>query len=135
MVASLPPARYIGDRMRAPQILLAFLLLGCAEAQPAAPVPSPVEEQARIMDRIEALVRMPRGAWPLADYARYYAWQSRGDGVRKVVATYHIEANPRRHWVAENALPAIMDGGCGVIELSYHVAEDRIEGVACHGEA
>ncbi|HYI47902.1 MAG TPA: hypothetical protein VEX35_05495 [Allosphingosinicella sp.] len=122
--------------MSAPRILLAFLLLGCAQEQPAPPpAPSPVEEQARIMDRIEALVRMPRGAWPLADYARYYAWQSREDGVRKVVATYHIEANPRRHWVAETALPAIMDGGCGVIELSYDVAEDRIEGAACHGEA
>ncbi len=131
----MPPAGYIGDGMSAPQILLAFLLLGCAEAQPAPPAPSPAEEQARIMERIEALVRLPQGARPLAAYSRYYAWQSREDGVRKVVATYLIEANPTRHWVSENQLPAILDGGCGVIELSYHVADDRIEGAACHGEA
>jgi hypothetical protein len=126
--------RYIGRDMRAPRVPLALLLLGCTQAQPAAPAPSPAEEQAPIMDRIEALVRLPEGARPLAAYGRYYAWQSRQDGVRKVVAVYVSEENPRRHWVAENGLPLVMDGGCGIVNLSFDVAADRIEGVGCNGE-
>lgn len=116
-------------------LLLAFaILLGCAQARAAPPPPSPTEEQARIMDRIEAEVRMPRGALPLADYGRYYAWKSE-DGVRKVVAVYVWEENGRRHWVAEDRLPAIQDGGCNVVNLRFDVAADEIERVGCNGYA
>lgn len=120
--------------MKTSRNLLALLLLGCAQAQPAVPAPSPAEEQARIMDRIETLVRLPEGARPLAAYGRYYAWQSRQDGVRKVVAVYVSEENPRRHWMAENQLPLVMDGGCGVVNLSFDVAADRFGGVSCNGD-
>jgi hypothetical protein len=120
--------------MRAHRILPALLLLGCTQAQPAAPAPSPAEEQARIMDRIEALVRLPEGARPLAEYSRHYAWQSRRDGARKVVAVYVGERNPRRQWVAENQLPLVMDGGGGIVNVSFDVAADRIEGVSCNGD-
>lgn len=126
--------RYIGRDMKAPRILLALLLLGCTQAQPAAPAPSPAQEQARIMDRIEALVRLPPGARPLAEYSRHYAWQSRRDGVRKVVAVYVSEGNPGRRWVAENQLPLVMDGGCSIVNLSFDVAADRIEGVSCNAD-
>ncbi len=123
------------------QLLALFCLLGCAQApaqnaqnnlQTAAPT---ADEQRSIMDRIEHDVRLPEGAGPLAAYGRYYAWQSREDGVRKVLAIYVREAGPARHWVAENALPAVLDGGCGIVSLSYDVAAQRIEHVACNGEA
>jgi len=120
--------------MRMFRILPALLLLGCTQAQPAAPAPSPEEEQARIMDRIEALVRLPEGARPLAEYGRHYAWQSRWDGARKVVAIYVEGESPGRRWVAENRLPLVMDGGCGIVNLSFDVATGRIEGVSCNGD-
>lgn len=120
--------------MRTPRILLALLLLGCAQAQPAASPPPPADEQARLMDRIEAEVRMPRGAQPLAEYGRYYAWRLE-DGRRKVAAVYYSEENPRRHWVTEDRLPAILDGGCNVVTLRFDVAADKIEWVRCNGVA
>ena len=108
-------------------------------ALPAAPPPAADAgaEQQAIMDRIERDVRLPEGAGPLSGYTRYYAWQERGDGVRKVIGVYLGvgERQPGRHWVAETSLPLIMDGGCGLVTLSYNVAEQRIEHISCNGEA
>ena len=142
-----------------PVQLLALLLLGagCTQAPAqnnmAAPVrnnqtapeqalqPDPVMRpevtQDALMDRIERDLRMPEEAMPLAAYNRYYAWQQRADGMRKVTAVY-VGArgrNGERHWVAESALPVIDDGGCDVISLSYDVASQRIERIGCNGYA
>jgi hypothetical protein len=133
------------------QLLALFLTLGCAQApaqdnagrnQAAPPPPAPsagnAAGQEAIMDRIERDVRLPQGASPLAAYSRSYAWQQRGDGVRKVVAVYeNLTGAPtgRRRWVAETDLPLVLDGGCGLISLSYDVASQRIEHVTCNGEA
>ena len=138
-----------------PVQLLAVLAFGCAQAPaqnnqaapqppaapqaaaPAAPAAGSEAEQQALMARIEREVRLPEGAGALASYARYYAWQQREDGVRKVIAFYlHLSGHePGRYWVAENALPLILDGGCGMITLSYDVAAQRIEHVECNGEA
>jgi hypothetical protein len=133
------------------QLLALFLALGCAQApaqddaagnqaapQPPAQTTNTGAEQEAIMDRIERDIRLPDGAGPLAAYARSYAWQQRGDGVRKVVAVYeNLTGAPagRRRWVAETDLPLVLDGGCGLISLSYDVAAQRIEHVTCNGEA
>lgn len=124
-----------------------FLALGCAQTpaqndqnapQPVAPAAEPTgayAEQQAIMDRIERQIRLPEGADPLASYERSYAWQQREDGTRRVIGVYLIldgESRGRR-WVAENALPMIVDGGCGMIRLSYDVATQRIERVTCNG--
>ena len=132
--------------MTALRLFLLLLPLGCA--QPAAQAtdgngaqnataPAGTAEQEAIMDRIEREVRLPAGAAPLASYARHYAWQERGDGVRKVIAVYLGvgERTPGRRWGTENDFPLILDGGCGLITLSYDVAAQRIEHVTCNGEA
>lgn len=119
--AMLYPARMIWLRPALPMLLLA-----------AAPAPLPEAEP--MMDRIEAAIAMPAGAGPLADYGRYYALESRTDGVRKVVAVYVREPSPRRHWVDQNALPLVMDGGCDIVTLTYDFDADRIERVECNGE-
>lgn len=84
------------------------------------------------MDRIERIVVLPAGAAPLTNYGRYYAWEQRTDGVRKVLAVYVFERQPQRHWVAQNQLPLIMDGGCAIISVTFDVAAGRIEWVACN---
>lgn len=131
--------------MKPVQFLALLLAFGCTQAPaqnkqsapPSSGLTAVETGQEQLMNRIEREVRLPQGAGALASYARSYAWQQREDGVRKVVAVYEnlTGARPGRHWVAETDLPVIMDGGCGLISLSYDVAAGRIEHVECNGEA
>ena len=131
--------------MKPVQCLALLLAFGCAEAPaqnnqaapPSAGLTAVETEQEQLMERIERDVRLPEGAGPLTSYARYYAWQQREDGVRKVIAVYvHLSGHePGRHWVAENELPLILDGGCSLVGLSYNVTEWRVEHVSCNGVA
>ena len=107
------------------RIALIPLLVGTA--------PAPVADPNVIMDRIEGTVVMPAGASPLPLYGRCYALESRDDGVRKVLGTYVREGRPERHWVNQNELPLVMDGGCNIVTLTYDVDADRIERVECNG--
>jgi hypothetical protein len=119
--------------------ILALLLLGCAgPAPPAAPGTE------ALMARIEARVRMPGGAEPLSRYARYYSWERRADGVRRVIGLYTtfrqagilgLDQPPGRYWVTPEQMPGIEDGGCGVVNVTYDVASDHIESVGCNGLA
>jgi hypothetical protein len=148
MIAPLALAAKREDKVRAMkpvQLLALFLAIGCAQAPaqnnqdaPQAANPPNTEAQAReeLMARIEREVRLPEGAAPLASYARFYAWQERGDGIRKVIAVYLGvgERTPGRRWVTESEFPLILDGGCGLVTLSYDAAAQRIEHVTCNGE-
>lgn len=134
--------------MRLAPLLALFLALGCTQRparneqnapQPVAPAAGSAAgdaEQQAIMDRIEREVRLPEGADPLASYERSYALQQREDGTRRVMGVYlspDVGESRGRRWVAENALPMMVDGGCGMIRLSYDVATQRIERVTCNG--
>jgi len=75
----------------------------------------------------------------LQDYARYYAGVFDGGG-RRMVRGVYIRFEPERyprgtHIVPENALPMILDGGCGVIEVRFDVAAGRALWAACNGLA
>ena len=129
--------------MKALPVFALLLAIGCAQApaqnnqamQPSAGGADAAQQA--LMDRIERDVRLPEGAGALATYARYYAWQQRPDGARKVVAVWQNLTGepPARHWVTERGFPVIMDGGCGVVSLTWDVATQRIEHIACNGEA
>lgn len=112
--------------MKVLPIALPLALLAAAQA--------PLPEAESVMTRIERAVAMPNGAGPLGVYGRYYTWESRADGVRKVLAVYVREASPQRHWVNQNELPLVMDGGCDIVTLTYDHDADRIERVECNGE-
>jgi hypothetical protein len=98
-------------------------------------VPPLLPEPASIMSRIESAVAMPTGAAPLGAYGRYYALESRTDGVRKILAVFVREPSPQRHWVSQNELPLVLDGGCDIVTLTYDLDADRVERVECNGEA
>lgn len=117
------------------------------------------------MDRIEAMVRMPRGAQPLAAYARFYAAVDGG----RISGVYLVPSGPmpadwgcsemtpegesrevrcdpsvmrgdgvragERRWVEADRLPAVDDGGCGIVTLEFDTQAGRIINIECNGEA
>jgi hypothetical protein len=91
--------------------------------------PSPEE---RIMNRIEALVVLPRRASPLREYRRTYAWES---GKAKVRGIFSRIDPAGRAWVGLDKLPLLFDGGCGVVTVVFDVKRDKIERVDCNGLA
>jgi hypothetical protein len=107
-----------------PALLFLCALAACADAQGG-------REEA-VMASIEASIRLPAGAGDLESYERVYAWAQSG---RKVSAVYFTGGVPGRRWVEASQLPLIMDGGCGVITLTYDVASSRVEGIGCNGLA
>jgi hypothetical protein len=115
--------------MNALPLLVAAALLGVA--------PVPAGDQQALMARIEARVVMPRGADPIAGYRRTYAWDPHAPPGSRVLAVYmRTDANwTQRLWVAADQLPVVMDGGCGIVTLTYDVANDRVERIGCNGLA
>jgi len=115
-------------------IIAASLLSACSTAEE--------RQHFRLMDQIERQVQLPAGSRPLAKYARYYAFDKRG----RVVAIYTTYLEPdykslnlpagHRRWVSEEGkLPAISDGGCGVVEVHFDPATNEVIGTACNGLA
>ena len=115
--------------MSALAILAAAALFGAA--------PAPAGDQQTLMARIEARVVMPRGADPIAGYRRTYAWDPHAPPGSRVLALYmRTDANwVGRFWVPSDELPVVMDGGCGIVTLTYDVADDRVEQIGCNGLA
>lgn len=91
---------------------------------------SPADEA--LLDRIEARVKLPTGAAPLASYARYYARQANGE----IVAIYLRLGDdaPGRRWVSERDLPLVADGGCSVVTIIVE-SSGTVRSATCNGEA
>jgi hypothetical protein len=94
------------------------------------------------MDQIEKQMRMPAGSRPLAEYARYYAFDKKG----RVIAIYTTWIEPdhaslnlpagQRRWVPdEGQLPNISEGGCGVVEVLFDPATDEVKRAECNERA
>ena len=135
-----------------------LILLGLALLVSACSSPEE-RNQAEIMDRIESQIQLPRGAPPLASYARYYAFQN-----GKVVARYKVPEKPwppewncsdlgsdgdlrpvecpqqpqelaagKRRWLKNNLeLPIVNDGGCILVNISFDPVTDKIELTECN---
>ena len=118
-----------------------------------------------LADRIEALVRLPKGAGRLADYARAYAFDDKGLVVGVYVPGYvapkpdetceqvlgdlktrEVPCPPetsgerlrsgQRRWVDDiNKLPMVMDGGCSVVTVTYDLKRGVIQDTYCNGVA
>ena len=84
---------------------------------------------------IEAVLTLPHGANKLSDYERYYAFDTI-DGKAAIVGVFlrsPFRAGARITSRAE--LPFTADGGCGVLNFRYAVAEKRVTFFRCNGVA
>lgn len=100
-------------------VVLVLVLAGCK--------PSPSD---KIMDQIEASVRMPSGAEPITRYRRYY---HRDD--HAVVGTYVLSDKPGREWREKKKTILILDGGCSVVNVVFSTKENRVTYTDCNGVA
>jgi hypothetical protein len=133
-----------------------FLLLVCT---------TPEERQHnKLMDIIEARVKLPEGARGLSEYARHYAVDEKGfivgvyapgyrapapdEGCEELLENMASRPIPceepegdrllagQRHWVGNtDRLPLILDGGCGVITIIYDPKAGAVKSATCNGEA
>lgn len=126
----------------------------------AACAPAENEPNARLIEAIEARVKLPAGAEPLQRYSRYYA---PGEGGKvEVLFTIHdqnfvkdverfcdaetgfpcsaegksdLAPAGSRKWLGDaRHLPVSHGGGCGVIRFSYDPAAGAISAMECNGE-
>lgn len=91
-----------------------------------------------VIARIEASVRLPPSARPVADYDRTYQMSGAG----RIVATYmlasmagaptaiHIHKLP-----STEVIVVPEDGGCGVITFAYTIATGHFSEMRCNGLA
>ena len=113
--------------MRTLPILVALLLMAACSSEGE-------RRQATLMNEIEALVKLPNGAAPLQEYSRYYTY-GRDDEVIGIYAGRYLAKNAERKWVRDSrSLPVIMDGGCGVVNISFDIRSKKAE-AWCNGDA
>jgi hypothetical protein len=111
--------------------MLQFLVLVTfSTAAVAAQAPRPVDPHEKFLDRVEAQIHLPAGAWQLEAYSRAYFSVQNG---AKVMAIYSTLSPPGRRWVAQNPGPFIMDGGCAVVTVMIDASTGIIEQVECNG--
>lgn len=108
------------------------LLFACAGLPGHGETPHAYPSPAQVA-RVERAVVLPRGASPLAKYARYYSLQT-VDG-RAVVVGYYLlgQGEPGVHFGASPV--TVMDGGCGVVTVVFDLRDNAIRSAQCNGVA
>lgn len=84
--------------------------------------------------RIESGLQMPRGAFGLPLYERYYAFDEI-DGKRMIVGLFLRSEKPQIRIVNHDSLPIKTDGGCSVVHFRYSIEEKRVIAIMCGGIA
>ena len=132
-----------------------FLLPACTTPE--------VRQHGKLMDIIEARVKLPHGARALSEYARHYAVDEQGFVVGVYAPGYRAPAPDegcellenmawrpvpceepdgdrllagQRQWVGNaDSLPLILDGGCSVISVVYDPKAGAIKSATRNGES
>ena len=118
---------------------MAFILTAAVAQADPGDTPFWMPDMASVT-KIEQTVIMPKGVQkPLEAYGRYYAGITK-NGRRMIRGEFVMpqmnDKFPRIYLTQnEDDLPAIEDGGCGVINLYYDIEMQKITAIACNGEA
>ena len=115
--------------MRIAPLLATMLLAACGVAEDP--------QQAAMMDVIEQQVRMPKEASPLSGYSRFYTTVDTGEIIGTYVASAHsgLPVGQRR-WVKDiYHLPAIDDGECFIVNVTFDPKVRKVTQAFCNGIA
>ena len=120
-------------------LVVGLALFGGKHAEPSAPSHDEIAF-------VETRLRLPDDApAPLARYERYYAWTLGDDGKRVIYGELVFvdlmgAARPpnglgRTHAIDEKDMPAIANGGCGVITFYIDLNSGRRPALYCNAVA
>lgn len=108
-------------QMRALTALLPFLVMtGCAHAS---------DPESRLIARIENRIQLPKGAAPINEYRRHYAWSDTG---KIVYAVYSRGGRPDSLWLPLEEMPIYLHGGCNVVSFDFDVVSGCVREMSCY---
>lgn len=118
--------------------VLALALVSCGGGGTASQSPSLLE--AGIAEAIEKQVIAQHPEFDLRHYMRLYRHDDYGniDGTYLLASTGGLPSKwngGKSYWVRQSEVPQVLDGGCAVINVRYHVASKTLVSVSCNGEA
>ena len=153
MISALGPKRTSESYAKRTDMDLAFLarltatiaLLGCTPVGGGALDGRPTRAE---IGRIEAELDLPAETEPLSAYSRFYAAHT--ENGRRVIIGEFVLGEP--DWFLEHRtiletlsetvfvvdeinMPGVMDGGCGVLTMSYDPESSGMLGPVCNGVA
>ena len=82
---------------------------------------------------VERIIELPRGAYPLLAYARFY--NGRVTGTRRLIEATYLRGRRRPGIYLNEPAPDIEDGGCSVVHIWYDVKSARVSAIECNGLA
>ncbi len=92
---------------------------------------------AELVAQLETKIKLPEGArFPLSKYSRYYTGVII-NGLSGVLGELVLNDKSKGvHIVdSQDKFPGIVDGGCGIIHLSYDIRSNKITKIECNGLA
>jgi hypothetical protein len=116
----------------------AFALVSCGGGGTARQSPALSEEG--ITEAIEKQVIAQHPEFDLRHYTRLYQPDDNGN----IDGTYLLSSmgglppkwkGGKSYWVRQGEVPQVLDGGCAVINLRYHVTSKTLVSVSCNGDA
>ena len=113
------------------------LVSGCSQV--------PLSAEETLIVEIERSVVLPKGAFPLESYDRYYARGELGKEIEngEIISGVYLRRSfdpgqartTAHHLVDLSELPMFFDGGCDLVNVRYDTATKRVLAVFCNGEA
>ncbi len=111
-----------------------MMLAGCAAQAPNAVAPQTDDSSSALLESIEDLLRLPKGAARLRSYTRYYT-ETRNDQEHYVTGIFVRGKPGGAKLVPANSMPVIFDGGCDVLHLKFDLRAMRTVAFFCGGLA
>lgn len=118
--------------------LMALALVSCGGGGTTRPAPS--SSEAVLAESIEKMVIAKHPEFELRRYTRLYQHDDNGN----IDGTYLLESmgglpakwrGGKSYWVKQSEVPQVLDGGCAVINLRYHVTSRTLVSASCNGDA
>ena len=93
------------------------------------------EPSLALVRRLESRLKMPKGAFPIDTYVRYYALD-RTNTHQKIRGKFIYDPNNAGvRLVVLNKIPQVKDGGCSVLTIEFDLDRNRMTAFYCNQDS